>query len=171
MIHRGGETGREHLFITLLRSYVDDHFPGAVVDHPVLHGYGFAISHGGGLSVAYKDLGEPGYLHLAGSVAIDVPDVTASLLWVNQRNRNTMLGRYYCAASRDGGQCAVVFDEAVHPVLLDPQLRPNVSWVFGLLQAFIEDSVTRSQEFLRDHPGRAFTLDDVTTLVVLAGGE
>jgi len=173
--------------LTVLDQYVELVFPGSAVDVPVFRGIpglpmdGFAVHHDGGMSIFFvdatnADAGDQWTLQLCATLAVDVPDVTGSLLWANDRNRRSAIDRYYCAIAQDGSMCAVAADTSVTSPVLKDFLRPLNHALVGMLQSLAKNTLLSAAEdpksLLSVRPGRRLTPSepDLMTLFVIASG-
>ncbi|MFF0659521.1 YbjN domain-containing protein [Micromonospora tulbaghiae] len=171
--------------VAFLKALAERHFSGVSVPDwfeltPQMDG--FAVHHDGGLVLVYADWTSAGnnggqwQIQMSCALAADVEDVGGATAWVNAKNRNTTVGRYYCAVAQDGSRCCVVFEADVWGGLLDNLLsqhtQPVRDLLSGYLAACLETATTESKDFAGQSGGRRLTgsLDDVVLLLTCTSG-
>lgn len=141
--------------------FANARFPGSVFQASVFgvtpnqQGFGFSPD-GKGLALVMGDVtdvtSKQWSLQFTASVAVDVADVNAAANWVNQRNRNSAVGKYYYTLAADGSLCAVLWEYMLWSGLLigllaDGPQGPRVQWLLHLLRECAYVTTQESAEF------------------------
>ena len=120
--------------VDVLRSQVENRYPGAVYGIPIFdmapNFCGFGVCYSGGLSIVYVDMtgiegGQPWAVQISTCLAHQVPDISAMVNWVNDRNRCSTIGRYYFGVNGADGLGAIFYEEQVNSVLIGQALQDN----------------------------------------------
>jgi hypothetical protein len=141
---------------------------------------GFGLTLGDGVSLVRGDV--DGYvpstwnLQFSAAVAFDVPHRYEVEEWVNLQNRNSVLGRYYCAISPDRRISGVVWETHVWSRLLEDiggvAGQGVVQWVAQIIRECLETSTREAQAFTQRFGGRLLgpTDTDMIKLYVASDG-
>lgn len=162
------------------RGFSNAKFPDAVIQPPMFdvteNVKGFGISPGRGLTMVMGDVTgmKPTQwsLQFASAIAVDVANIGAAANWVNERNRNTAIGKYYYALSGDGSLCAVLWECLVWSGLLldlfaDGPKGPRVQWLLHLLGECAHTASEESGNFVHSvAPGRLLGADQGDTYLL-----
>jgi hypothetical protein len=174
--------------LRLVEAALDERHPGARRPHP-LAGHpgapaGLVLRRGDGLTLIGVDVrGEGGgewSLFAVGLLSLGGPDIDASLRWVNDRNRRLGAGKYYSAASRDAGVCAVAYDTWIQGAAFAACMRPEpdgaatrlASVLMGLVANVIDTAAADAAAAASATGGRIPTDEpaDTQALLVIALG-
>jgi hypothetical protein len=155
-----------------VRSVVDHQYPGAARPFGLMDVVdtqdGFAVSNGTGVGLIHADVTDapPGAwsLQLTSAIAFDVPGVGRAAAWVNERNRHTVLGKYYYAVASTGDMCAVMWETLIWSRLLDglfdPASRPALQWTMENVRECVEIASAGAAEFVQEFGGRILNVND-----------
>ncbi|WP_330277832.1 hypothetical protein OG205_20460 [Lentzea sp. NBC_00516] len=137
------------------RQFLERIYPGCVGDHPigVLPNFeAFTVYHGGALTLAYVDMtnAQPGLwtMQISTGITVDAPEVTATVEWVNDLNRNLRIGKYYSAITQDRSMCAVLYDTFNHGTLFEavwanpesPTVGQISNWVLNMVKNNVQST-------------------------------
>jgi hypothetical protein len=169
--------------IKVLRGFAEQDFPAEVISVSMFDdtpGFdGFAIAHGGGLTIVYTDTTNQGqwWVQASSGLAIDVPDPGAVLAWVNNQNR-TQLSKYYCAIAQEQGLAAAVNETQFYGDLLwalmtgtqGQTMSTAASWLRGTLKGQVTACAADGAQLRQAYGGRSLpgTEQGVTNLFVIS---
>lgn len=171
--------------IGFLKSIVEQEYPGTIIDYDMRYysdaAVGFGVACEGGLLLIYADLTtQPWWLLIDSCVVADMQEVDAALQWVNAKNRNIAVGKYYCARARKRGLAAIVNEmsflgDVLHTAFYNvsgPAQSSLVGWVIGCIRNSISTSAKEGAELCSLYGGRrlAATEKDLTMLFAMASG-
>jgi hypothetical protein len=175
--------------VELMRSWTDAEFPGCALDVDTLDGrsgaWGFMVEFGGGLTLVVANTAnfppDQWSLQITSGLAIDIPDADACLRWANEKNRQTMIGKYYSAVSQSTGLGAVVyenmlwgghFDFLFHGPHAPGTFASAGGWLRSMLSNNIRTGAEHGQVLLQTLGGRVFDPDrsGFTGLTVISAG-
>jgi hypothetical protein len=144
---------------------------------------GFGLSAGRGLTLVHADNtgADWAMVFVCSGLALDVPDPQAALEWVNAQNRQTAIGKYYCAVAQDQRMAAVVYEHGIwgghfQHLLEGPHGPGTFQSIGGWILALLKDAVDAGDEFsgqlLARHGGRPFPPDEngLMTLFTIVSG-
>jgi hypothetical protein len=174
--------------LRLVEAAVDERYPGGRVPHP-LAGHpgapaGLIVRHGEALTLIGLDIrGEAsGEWSLFATAVLSAggSDIDASLEWVNARNRRLGVGKYYSAASREAGVCAIAYDTWIQGAAFVACMRPEpdepaarlASVLMALVANVIDTGAAEAPAAAEATGGRTLGTGDtdVQTLLVIALG-
>ena len=169
--------------IKVLRSIAEQDFPGEVISVSMFDdtpGFdGFAIAHGGGLTLLYADTTEQGqwWVQTSSGLAIDVPDPGAVLAWVNNQNR-TSVSKYYCAIAQSGEMAAAItetvfFGDLLYAMMTSPQGQARstaAGWLGGTIRSQVTACASEGAQLRQMYGGRSLpsTEQGITSLFVIS---
>ncbi len=122
--------------IGVLRAQAERRYPGAVYNVPMFDAVatfcGFGVHHGTGLLIAYADttsanINDQWGIQISNCLAIDIPDLWQVANWVNDRNRNTAIGRYYYGVGQADGLGALFYDDYINSQFINLALQGGQS--------------------------------------------
>ena len=166
--------------IVLLRNWAERNFPGCVLEFSLLEVIrdqadldGFGIAHGGGLTlVLCNTTGIPDgqwSVQISSGLAVHIPDGISAVNWANEQNRQTPVGKYYCAIDREQGRGAAIFEihlHATHFALLfngsssSEASQMLAGWIFGALQCGVTTAAQDGAALISVCGGQRFDPDD-----------
>jgi hypothetical protein len=174
--------------LRLVEAALDERYPGARRPHP-LAGHpgapaGIILRRGDALTLVGLDIRGEGSgewsLFAVSLLSLGGPGIDASLEWVNARNRRLGAGKYYSAASREAGVCAVAYDTWIQGAAFVACMKPApddaatrlASLLMGLVANVIETGAADASAAAQATGGRAPGDDiaDLQALLVIALG-
>jgi hypothetical protein len=119
--------------LRLVEAAVEERYPGARLPHPLAENpgapAGLIVRHGEALALIGLDIrGEASgewSLFATSVLSAGGSGIDASLEWVNARNRRLGVGKYYSAASREAGVCAIAYDTWIQGAAFAACMRPE----------------------------------------------
>jgi hypothetical protein len=168
--------------MSFLESFIDQCYPGSRYDVPLFSDidsfFGFAIAHGGGLTLVYADVTNDGpwWVQIQSAVGVDIPDVAAALNLANGWNRGTAMGRYFCAMHNEKPLASIIFEQDLPGEQLSTALQSGDNelgssffrWVGGSMRMSIQTAAEQAGAL----GGRRLmpTPSDLTMLFMMASG-
>lgn len=175
--------------VMVLRKWAENDFPSGVLETDLFDlvdtQCGFGIHHGGALTLVWADVTDRPQdawtVQLSSGLAIDVPDLGGPLQWANAANRQTVIGKYYCALAHDQGMSAVAYENSLPTLSFDLLFDgPHGPGTFqrlggrlrGLLRNNVDAAAEGAAQVLGSWGGRRFepTEKDLVALFTVASG-
>jgi hypothetical protein len=145
-----------------------DQCPASYIPIEVNPTFNFGFSAGRGVGVLRVGMREHWDLHLLTGIALDVLDVQGALKWVNERNRESSLGWYYCGILPDNSACAVVYANVMNSRIIDIRSDAIRSYIASLINLMARTAAEEPEGFISQHGGRHLTPADLNTLILMS---
>ncbi len=138
---------------------------------------GFGVASPNALTLFFIDsTGSAGWnwtLSVYGGIAIDVPGVTDCLLWANQKNRRSALGKYHIATHREAGTSVLIADYSIMGAHVEAAVLRQ-SGLAGHIRAQLENAVAWTdedgREVLSTLGGRRFAHNEESLQTIFFAG-
>lgn len=105
----------------LLHGVAEDAYPGCLIEDEQFTASdtvkAFGIAQGNALTLILCDTtnvpDDQWSIQLSSGLIVDAPEVSNALVWANQKNRATSIGKYYCAVDWNNQLAAVVYENFI----------------------------------------------------------
>jgi hypothetical protein len=155
--------------IAELSNLIDGVLPGARRYAPMVGTYGFGISSGGGLSLAATSPSDNWCLTLTAGIVHSVGDINSALWWINERNSNDNLGRFYGSIPGEGPtRCNIVYQTALFVSLFQADVYVAREYAAQLLHLVADTAENVPEQALENLKGQTFSDDEAGMALLVA---
>lgn len=137
--------------------------------------FGYGFSTGRGLSLLYGDVTgmerDSWSLQCTAAVAFDVQHRPEVGMWVNERNRQSVLGKYYYGVTADGSMSAVLWEMHVWSRVLNfggMQGQAMIQWLAEIVREAINVSDSVGLQFCDKFGGRTLAPNEQDLMAVFS---